>query len=238
MTESGHSTMRLAVLGFAFISLSLALEGRLGNLVPTAPIDQESVDKVAAWLAPHIHAEQVDARQSKSHFKDEAVRDWQRSVVSIAVHESLVGETSWHRSRTGFAVSGGLRRLGGQRIVSANAASRDSSPYSMGTKILLHAHPFHMPQPRYATQGHLIREGRLACFLSGGTTIARPVRFADRATANFEEAFPVVLIGFVEDQPTCFYTHSVGVGGHPDEVKLAQRPSPVKVCFEGYWIGV
>ena len=230
MTDSNtHPILRLAALGVVFIVLLSGFEWPLSNEIPGTQFDQESFDKLAAWLSPQIRAEQADSRLSQSHFSEALVSNWQRSVVAIGQHEPLVGETSWHRYRTGFAVSGGAERLGGQRIVSANV----SSTSWVGDKIRLHSHPFHMPQTWYAHGGSAIREGRLSVFLARGATIAAPVALADLATAEYENRFPVVLIGFDDDQPTRFYTHSVGVGDHAAEIKLAQRPLGVFGEFFG-----
>lgn len=230
MTDSNtHPILRLALLGVVFLVLLSALEGRFSKEIPGTQFDRDSLDKVAGWLSPELRAEQADSRHSKAQFDETLVSNWQRSVIAIGQHEPLVGETSWHRYRTGFAVSGGAERLGGQRIVSANV----SAASWVGDKIRLHSHPFHMPQTWYAHGGSAIREGRLSVFLARGATIAAPVALADLATAEYENRFPVVLIGFDDDQPTRFYTHSVGVGDHAAEIKLAQRPPGVFGEFFG-----
>ena len=211
MTNSAEWLARVGVPSIVFLLLSSAISGESGKNRYNGPSEQVSFDGLLGWIAPQMSWEQANRRESQSHFDRDEVNRWKRFVVSIGTHEPLVGELS----RTGFAVNNSGTKYG-QQIVSANIDSLSSG-------IRLHTHPFHMPQSNHAQRGTVIQNGRLGLVRANGATVVETVQLSDLRT-EYHRRFPVVVIGFVGDQPTCFYTHSDGIARRSYEIKLARRP--------------
>ncbi len=212
----GSHTHQL-LLGLLFIVFILAAQPR----VPNTSEGKSGETLAAPFLATRDYRKRLrDEKDSKSHFNVRSIEKWERSVVSIGRHDPGIGKFCWYPHRTGFAVSGRLRRRDGTLVVSADVRTSARVP----DRFRVHAYPFAMPPSWYAYPASLSSTGSLSFIGTLSATGITPARLAYWTIASYDRRFPVVLIGFHDGELVHFFTHSVGFGDSRSRIKLARRP--------------
>lgn len=205
-------------MGLVFVFVMLAAEGRFAQ--PGKPMDEATFDQTAAWLSSDYRERLKERDSAKSHFDESAMKEWQRSVVSIGRHDPRIDVYNWIPHRTGFAVNNGMCRVTGQLIVSGDIYSFAGAP----NFFRVHADPLWMPQPSYAHPATVVRTGGLSSVRTLVATSITPAAIANWTSASYEVRFPVVLIGFVDGELTRFFTHSIGPSDSEGRIRLSARP--------------